>query len=71
MHAGMQLSEQMVSVDDVVQNACAMLSVVLSLETGSLLLSPLASANDGSISITFFFVCIVTRDSIYTFPRHG
>jgi hypothetical protein len=71
MHAGMQLSEQMVSVDDVVQNACAMLSVVLSLETGSLLLSPLASANDGSISITFFFVYIVTRDSIYTFPRHG
>jgi hypothetical protein len=35
----MQLSEQMVTVDEVVQNACAMLSVVLSLETGWLLLT--------------------------------
>jgi hypothetical protein len=71
----MQLSEQMVSVDDVVQNACAMLSVVLSLETGWLLLSPLASTDDGSIAVTIFFLCIVTHairsDSVYTFPRHG
>ena len=71
----MQLSEQMVTVDEVVQNACAMLSVVLSLETGWLLLSLLVSADDGSIAVAVFFLCIVTHatrsDSVYTFPRHG
>jgi hypothetical protein len=48
-----------------------MLSVVLSLETGWVLLSLLSSADDGFIAITFFLVHIATRTAIHTFPRHG